>query len=291
MPSTFLGRRAVLKGRLVKRCASVAANSRALLAGRLALLGGRIALERARQHQIQWKPDGSMVTDADVAIQQYLAAKIRQEFPRDGIIGEERPEPATWPPDTPDWWVLDPLDGTANFGLGIPGFSISVGILRNGEPLAGAVYDPTADWLYIAGAGLGAWLNGRRLQLHPQPLSDRSFVAIRTPYDGEVPPFVAGWLRRYRLRRYGSTALQLCYAACGGFAVIHDQRAFLWDVAGAAPVLLEAGGRLTTPEGRRLFPFPISSYAGEPIAFLAGDPLCHPVALADVRAGSNEHRA
>lgn len=271
----------------MRRCGPVAGDSRAALAGRLALLGGRIALERARLREIHWKEDGSMVTDADVAIQQYISAKIRQEFPQDGILGEEGPEPATWPPETRDWWVLDPLDGTANFGLGIPGFSISVGILRDGESWAGAVYDPTADWLYLACTGHGAWLNGHRLHLHPQPLSSRSFVAIRTPYEGEIPSFVTRWLRRYRLRRFGSTALQLCYAASGGLALIHDQRAFLWDVAGAAAVLLEAGGVLTTPEGNPFFPVRVSTYAGEPIAFLAGDPLCHPVALADVRAGRN----
>jgi myo-inositol-1(or 4)-monophosphatase len=178
---------------------------------------------------------------------------------------------------------VDPLDGTENFGQGMPGFSVSVGILRDGMPLAGAVYDPIADWLYTACAGHGAYVNGRRLVVRPQALSPHSFVAIRTPYHGQVQAFILRWLCRHRLRRFGSTALQLCYVASGGLAVVHDQRALLWDIAGAAPVLLEAGGILTRPDGSSLFPLEAGRYHGEPIAFLAGDPGGHAEGLAEIR--------
>jgi myo-inositol-1(or 4)-monophosphatase len=256
-----------------------------MAAGRLALLGGRIALEHLRQLSVQRKADGSMVTDAEGAIQQRLCAEIRSAFPQDGILAEEGRVPPTWPARPRDWWVVDPLDGTANFGLGMPGFAISVGILRNGMPLAGAVYDPIADWLYTASAGHGAWVNGRRLVVRPQPLSPHSLLAIRTPYHGQVPAFVNMWLCRYRLRRFGSTALQLCYAASGGLALVHDQRAMLWDIAGAAPVLQEAGGVLTRPDSSPLFPLEPARYRGEPIALLAGDPQGHAQGLAEIQGG------
>jgi fructose-1,6-bisphosphatase/inositol monophosphatase family enzyme len=183
----------------MNRFGETANEPRAMMAGRLALLGGRIALDLSGQFLSGWKPDGSMVTDVDRAIQVRLCTEIKSIFPQDGILAEEGEVPVTWLPDARDWWVLDPLDGTANFGQGIPGFSVSVGILRDGMPFAGAVYDPTADWLYTACLGHGAWLNGRRLQIQPQPLSARSVVSIRTPYEDQVPSYVLRWLCRHRL--------------------------------------------------------------------------------------------
>ena len=266
----------------MRRCEPLLDEPRAVAAGRLALLGGRIALEHLRRPALRRKADGSVLTDVDEAIQERLCGEIRAAFPRDGILAEEGGVASTWPAHPRDWWVVDPLDGTANFALGIPGFSISVGILRNGMPLAGAVYDPIADWLYTACAGHGAWVNGRRLTLSPRSLSAHSYVAIRTPYPGEVPAFVLRWLTQYRLRRFGSTAVQLCYVASGALALVHDQRAMLWDIAGAAPILLEAGGTLTAPDGSSLFPLDPARYRGEPVAFLAGDPQGHAEGLAEI---------
>jgi fructose-1,6-bisphosphatase/inositol monophosphatase family enzyme len=79
-----------------------------------------------------------------------------------------------------------------------------------------------------------------------------------------------------------STALHLCYAATGALAFVHDARATLWDIAGAAPVLIEAGGLLTSERGRPIFPLDPDGYRGESIAFLAGDPLAHDQALRDL---------
>jgi len=266
----------------MRRSESVMPDPRAAAAGRLALLGGQIALDRLQEVRVRWKADGSMVTDVDLAIQERLCEEIRAAFPQDGILAEEGAIRPTWPPDPRYWWVLDPLDGTANYGQGIPGFGISVGVLRNGQPFAGAVYDPTADWLYLGCVGYGAWLNGRRLELQRQALSPRSFIAIRSPYEAGIPDFVLHWLGRYRVRRFGSTALQLCYVASGALALVHDQRAFLWDLAGAAPILLQAGGVLSRPDGTPLFPLHVEAYHGEPLAFLAGDPGGHAEGLQDI---------
>src|SRR5262249_42701822 len=139
-------------------------------------------------------------------------------------------------------------------GRGMPGFSVSIGVLDAGRPSAGAVYDPLADQLFAGLVGRGAWLDGRRLRLEPDMLSGRSLCSIRSPFVGRVPPFVQQWLWRYRLRRPGSTALTLCYVALGALAFAHDHRASLWDIAGAAPVLMEAGAVITNPDGGDLFP-------------------------------------
>jgi fructose-1,6-bisphosphatase/inositol monophosphatase family enzyme len=252
-------------------------------AARLARLGGRIALDRLGQPRVSWKSDDSMLTDADVAIQQRLEAEIAAQFPHDAVVGEEGSEAAhgaVAPGPARYLWVVDPIDGTNNFGRRLPGFSVSVGVMRGGQPVAGAVFDPLADMLFRARRGCGAWLNGEPLALRPPPLSARSLFAIRSPFEGPVPRFVEGWLRRYRLRRFGSTALHLCYVALGGLAFVHDDRACLWDIAGAAPVLLEAGGVLSRPDGGPLFPLegPLTGR----LAFLAGDARAHAEVLPEV---------
>ncbi|RPH78497.1 MAG: inositol monophosphatase [Candidatus Rokuibacteriota bacterium] len=238
------------------------------LAADLAVRGGRLALEHFHRAQVSWKPDGSMVTDADLAIQEDMAAGIARAFPDDAVVGEEGASEAN-PGGALYSWVLDPVDGTNNFGRGLPGFSVSIGVLRNGQPFAGAVYDPVSRWLFTACVGRGAWLNDRPLRTRTAPLGRGSLVSIRTPLEDDVPAFVEEWLRRYRLRRFGSTALHLCYVALGALDLVHDHRASLWDVAGAAPVLLEAGGVLTTTDGAPLFPATAAELAGAPIAFLA----------------------
>jgi len=256
--------------------------SRLGTSARLARLGGRIALEHWTRGAVTWKRDDSMVTDADLAIQACLDEEIAAAFPDDGVLGEESKASRPRRLEAPHVWIVDPIDGTNNFGRGLPGFSISVGVLRYGRPFCGAVYDPLTDQLFTGLMGHGAWLNERTLRVTPTPRSARSLFCVRTPYRDGVPPFTASWLARYRLRRVGSTALHLCYVATGGLAFVHDQRASLWDIAGAAPVVLEAGGILTAERGAPIFPLDPDGYHGEPIAFLAGDPLAHDESLREV---------
>jgi myo-inositol-1(or 4)-monophosphatase len=132
-----------------------------------------------------------------------------------------------------------------------------------------------------------AWLNERRLHVEPTALSGRSLFSIRAPFEGDIPAAAAGWLRRYRLRRFGSTALQLCYVALGALAFVHDHGASVWDIAGAAPVILEAGGRLTTPRGEPLFPIRPGGPDARRMALLAGDPSAHALALADLQRAAD----
>jgi myo-inositol-1(or 4)-monophosphatase len=256
-------------------------DTRASAAARLAMLGGRMALERFGQIDASWKADGSMLTRADLDIQAAIAGEIRRAFPGDGVLGEEGL--AGGPRDAAHRWILDPIDGTNNFGRGLPGFSVSVGVLRDGQPVAGAVYDPMVDWLFSAAEGQGARLNGRRVGLRPSALSRYSLFTFRSPCEGGVREPVRRWLERYRLRRFGSTALHLCYVALGAVAFVHDHGAAVWDVAGAAAVLLEAGGALARPDGRPLFPLGPAELAGGPFTFVAGNPVALRQVLDDLR--------
>ncbi len=272
----------------VRSAESPAADDRrAAAAAEIARLAGKIALDYFERAEVSWKSDESMVTDADVAVQSWLEDEIAGAFPADGILGEEGLTPLRQNAGAHFVWVLDPVDGTNNFGRGIPGFAVSVGVLRDGMPFAGAVYDPVAGQLFTACRGQGARLNGRRLVVAPADPGPRSLFSIRSPFEGPIPPYVERWLGRYRLRRVGSTALQLCYVAAGALAFVHDHRASLWDVAAAATIVTEAGGRMTAPDGGPLFPIDPHAYAGEPIGFLAGDPLGHRASLADIAGGAS----
>jgi myo-inositol-1(or 4)-monophosphatase len=259
--------------------------SRVRMAADLALLGGRLALERFHHAHVSVKHDGTLVTDADLAIQDALGREIARTFPGDGLVGEEGALAGSRAAARYAW-ILDPIDGTNNFARGLPGFSVSIGVLRDGMPFAGAVYDPVSRWLFTGCAGRGAWLNDRPLRVRAEPLAGNALFAIRTPCSHGVPEYVEAWLRRHRVRRFGSTALHLCYVAMGGLDFVHDDRASLWDIAGAAPVLLEAGAVLTTDLGAPLFPITPAQATGGPIALLAGHLRAHADALRDVRTAA-----
>lgn len=260
----------------------IGTESRARLAADLAVLGGRLALERFHRAQSAGGADAT-VSDADLAIHDTLGREIARLFPGDGLLGDE---PAFDEPTRSQAryaWILGPLDDTDNFARGMPGFTVSVGVLRGGMPFAGAVYDPVARWLFSACAGRGAWLNDRTLRAQGDAPTGIALFAARAPWVGGVPDYVASWMRRYGVRRFGSTALHLCYVALGGLDFVHDDRASLRDIAGAAPVLLEAGALLTNEAGAPLFPLAPSQAAATRIAFLAGHPRAHADALRDLR--------
>jgi myo-inositol-1(or 4)-monophosphatase len=261
----------------------IGSESRARLAADLAVLGGRLALERFHRAQ-SVRGECAIVSDADLAIHDTLGREIARLFPADGLVGDEPTFDDGARSQARYAWVLGPLDDTGNFARGMPGFTVSVGVLRDRMPFAGAVYDPVARWLFTGCAGRGAWLNDRPLRAHGNPPSATSLFAARTPWAGGVPGYVETWMRRYGVRRFGSTALHLCYVALGGLDFVHDDRASLRDIAGAAPVLLEAGGLLTDETGAPLFPLAERQGGATPIALLAGHPRAHTDALLDLRA-------
>ena len=258
--------------------------ARERLAADLAVRGGRLALEYFHQARVSWKADGSMRTDAAVAVQEALAAAIARDFPDDAVMGEEAGSEAPGPRPALYSWVLDAIGGIDNFGRGLPGFSVSIGVLRNRLPFAGAVYDPIARWLFTACAGRGAWLNDRPLHAPAASLSAESLVSIRTPLEDDG--VAEEWRRRHRARRFGSTALHLCYLAMGGLDLVHDHEATLWDVGGAAPIVLEAGAVVTRADGSALFPAAASEVAGGSLPILAGNRLSHRQALGNLASAS-----
>ena len=144
----------------------------------------------------------------------------------------------------------------------------------------GSSTSPNTGFRCWALRGHGAFAGDRRLALAPRALDAASNVSVRVPLGPELEPLVSQWLREYKFRGFGSVALHLAFAALGAIDLILDHKAALWDLAAGAAMLLEAGGRITSPAGRPLFPFDVASYRGAPVPFLAGNPLAHAAAAA-----------
>jgi myo-inositol-1(or 4)-monophosphatase len=152
-------------------------------------------------------------------------------------------------------WCLDPLDGTSNFVAGIPYFSISLALLRAGEPVLGIVYDPIRDECFTAERGRGAWLDGKRLAGYAAGVGlERSIAVIDfkrlTPALrrrlAERPPYASH-------RNFGSSALEWAWLAAGrGHVYLHGGQK-LWDYAAGSLILAEAGGHSSTLHGEPVY--------------------------------------
>ena len=254
---------------------------RLALALTLAREGGRQALAAQGRTAFSWKGPGDRVTATDSAIQSHIASEIGDAFPDDGMIAEEHGSATA--KDHEFVWVVDPLDGTNNFVLGIPCFAVSIGILRAGLAYAGVIHDPNTRFTCWARRGRGAFAGERRLALSGHLLGAASNVALRVPLDRRLKPLVGEWLERHKLRGFGSVALHLAYAAIGALDVLLDHKATLWDLAAGSVLVLEAGGAVTDPLGRPLFPVDLALYRGEPVPFVAGNAMAHAEAVARCR--------
>jgi myo-inositol-1(or 4)-monophosphatase len=234
------------------------------------------------------------VTEADRAAQRHIVAGLRQRFPNDGIIGEESDtgESITFECTNPAGrnWVIDPIDGTNNFISGLGLFGVCIGLLDEGRPVLGVVYDVTRDAMYAAARGEGAWLgNRRRLRALDTPMSDSSLVMLTsnllTDAGGSLPKFVTRWLAQtnWKIRMLGSAAVEAVQVAAGvahGAVTVNGK---LWDVAAPAAIVLESGGVLTDLSGKPIFPFNLARYAGAKVPFLAAAPNAHAQLLREIQ--------
>ena len=194
---------------------------------------GRLALTARREDlSVRDKADHTPVSEMDERIEALLAARIRSRLPDHGILAEEGQPGGK---NTAYTWVLDPLDGSRAYLSGLPLWGISVGVLREGLPLAGALYLPAVNELYT-GHAAGAWLNGRPLPAPRVALEDRTaFLAV---------PSNCHQLYRIdygRLRSLGSAAAHLIYVARGAAVGALLRPVKLWDLAGVWPLLTYLG--------------------------------------------------
>ncbi len=204
--------------------------------------------------RIDYKGGIDLVTDTDRASEALVRAELARRFPGHAWLGEESGAGAAAPADgaAPEFrWVVDPLDGTTNFAHGYPFFAVSIALEERGERALGVVYDPMRDECFAAARGRGAWLNGVPIAVSGVDRMDRALGATGFPYDVHERPadtlaLFAPFLSRLQgVRRDGSAALNLAYVACGRFDLFWESKLHAWDVAAAALLVEEAGGRIS----------------------------------------------
>jgi len=221
------------------------------------------------------KEDRTPVTDADFAVQAMLLDAIAEAFPDDAVIAEERLDrPGRHAPlaSARRCWVIDPIDGTRNYAHGFPLFTVSVALIEAGVPVVGVVYEPSSDAMYSAGLGGGAWCGDRRLRVTDGPLEPDKFLALPSGREEPLPEAVHRWIDRMVCRATGSTALNLALVAAGAVDAAFSFRCSVWDLAGGALLVTEAGGQVVSPAGRPWFPMDLSTQAGQRTPFFAAGP-------------------
>ena len=196
--------------------------------------------------QVSLKGPANFVTAADRRAEETLYEELSKARPKYGFLGEEggMREGA----DKSHRWIVDPLDGTTNFLHGIPQFAISVGLEREGVIVAGLVYNPANDELYVAEKGKGAFLNDRRIRVAGRKNLADCVIACGIPHLGRGDVNLsrreigAVQVNVAALRHYGATALDLAYVAAGRFDGYWDRVLKPWDLAAGIILVREAGG-------------------------------------------------
>ncbi len=217
---------------------------------------GRIVLSGATT-----KARADYVSKTDLDAQAAALAIIQANHPDHLILAEESDEPveaqlARW--DGRPLWIVDPLDGTANFLHEHPQYCASVGVAVEGRPVAGAVVSGSTGERWWASEGEGAWKNGRRIRVSTERPLLEALVGTGFPFKLlEVMPRYLGQLDRVLrsasgVRRAGSAALDLCYLAQGSLDAFWEEILMPWDFAAGLVLVREAGGILARPDGSEL---------------------------------------
>src|SRR5215469_3142221 len=204
--------------------------------------------------QVSLKGPANFVSLADKRAEEMLYTDLAKARPGYGFIGEEGGTREGT--DASHTWIVDPLDGTTNFLHGIPQFAISIGLLREGTVIAGVIYNPANDELYIAERGKGAFLNDQRLRVAGRRKLNECVVACGLPHIGRgdhqlalkemaaLQDKVAGF------RRFGAASLDMAFVAAGRLDGFWERNLSPWDMAAGQILVREAGGTISGVEGR-----------------------------------------
>ena len=207
------------------------------------------------QLQVSVKGPGEFVSAADLRAERTLKTELMRARPGYGFLMEEAGDIEGTDPH--HRWIVDPLDGTTNFLHGIPHFAISIGLERDGEIVAGIVYEPTRDEMFWAEKGAGAYLNDRRLRVSARRQLGDAVIGTGIPFRdrGDHPAYIATLARVMAatsgVRRLGAAALDLAYVAAGRFDGFWEFGLFPWDVAAGLLLVKEAGGFVSDLSGRQ----------------------------------------
>lgn len=218
--------------------------------------GAAICAIRARGFAVQRKADQSTVTEADHAAEAIILAGLRGALPGCVVVAEEEVAAGAVPDTAPEFWLVDPLDGTREFTSGGDDFAVNIGLVRNGRPVLGVVGVPATGTIYGGIVGVGAWrqVKGTRsgIAVRRPPPEGLTVVASRHHGDtAKLDAFLAG-RHVHQVVNFGSS-LKFCRLA-EGQADLYPRfgRTMEWDTCSPQAVLEAAGGAVTTLDGQRL---------------------------------------
>ncbi|MEZ5789326.1 MAG: inositol monophosphatase family protein [Nitratireductor sp.] len=203
--------------------------------------------------QVSMKGPGDFVSAADRKAEGVIRAELQRARPEFGMLLEE--SGVVQGSDPQNRWIVDPLDGTTNFLHGIPIFGVSIALEREGQIVAGVVYNPAMDELYTAERGGGAYMNDHRLRVAGRKEMADCVVGTGIPHLGKRNHSV--FLEQQRrmmlevsgVRRMGAAALDLCYVAAGRLDGFWEAGLSPWDTAAGILMVRESGGYVTDYDG------------------------------------------
>jgi myo-inositol-1(or 4)-monophosphatase len=208
----------------------------------LARDAGRLAHSAFGQSATSMKGRHDVVTAMDREVERYIRKAIAERYPDDTIIGEEEGGGGA----TERVWLIDPIDGTANYARGIPHYCVSIGYLERRIPTVGVIYDPSHDWLYSAARGEGASCNGARLAVSSVAELEAATVECGWSTRRSTADYIALVTRVMEagcaMRRVGSGALGLADVAAGRNEAYCEMHINAWDCAAGILLVREAGG-------------------------------------------------
>ncbi len=219
---------------------------RAKLCREMALSAGQVAMEgfaRRDSSSIGMKGPQDFLTETDSAVERHIKARIAEVFPEDGFLGEET---GIGGDVTGNVWVVDPIDGTANFARDIPHFCISIAFVVDGQVVLGAINNPSLNELYFARRGRGAWRNEVQLQVAKTDEYSAACVELgwsnRRPLGTYIDVLTNILERGANVRRSASGALGLAFVADGRSDAYLELHMHAWDCLAGLLLVQEAGG-------------------------------------------------
>lgn len=192
---------------------------------------------------------GDLVTEADIASEKKILSRLTKFFPDHAILSEEAGLHEI--SDAEYMWVIDPLDGTVNYAHKHPQFCVSIGLLKEGKPILGVIYNPTRNELFEAVKGKGARMNGKRIHVSKIKTLNQSLLATGFAYDRReskdtnYPEFCHLTHLTHGVRREGSAALDLAHVAAGYLDGYWERGLKPWDIVAGILLVEEAGGKVS----------------------------------------------
>lgn len=225
---------------------------------------GRYLLEHMGRAQVQYrKAHKDDLLDVDLGSEKIILSLLQKKAPHIGILSEE----AGVIGGQDQYWVIDPVDGSANYQHGSPTFGIAIALVANQETVGGVIAIPTQNEVFTVVQGQGAFLNGAKISVSGVETLDSALVHVGDLSSTRDPRIVAEGLRDFatittnvhRTRMIGSTVTELAYVACGKADALVSRTSNPWDIEAGKLLIREAGGKVTTIIDGRTRPLNIYS--------------------------------